>query len=169
MLQTMINDIGLRSLFGQLQSQTFAFIDNETASQPVEAADLQYIYAEKKEPASAKTVSVQEAADDPFAVQLRALQDIWGDRLVLIYRVRVPDLGRDAPATIDHPLLDSSDQLEIPLLNLYPLFLQLTQEKRPPFGFNNSVLGTGHLNAFGHQKVAEEIVRFMEHSAGDVQ
>jgi hypothetical protein len=50
----------------------------------------------------------------------------------------------------------------IPVINLYQPVLKAFQEKKPPQGFNNSILGRGHFNHYGHQLIAEEIIKFIE-------
>ena len=144
--QDVINTLGVRSFFGQLQAQTFAFVKDDQAA-----------VAEAAPPETALASGVS-----PIDVQLAALQAIWGDRLVLIYRRNVPDMGRDAPANYEDHILTASQTYDIPLIDIYPLFWRAFQERKPPVGFQNSILGQGHMNRYGHQLIADEVIRFME-------
>jgi hypothetical protein len=145
-LQWTINALGFRSFFGQLQAQLFAFVEGDSAAEPVEAA-----------PHTAES-DLSEAID----LQLAALQAIWGERLVVIYRVSIPALGQDAPPIYQDRVLQALEARGIPVINLYPPMLKAFQAHQPPVGFDNSILGEGHLNRVGHQLVATEIVNYLE-------
>jgi len=140
-LRDLINDLGFRSFFGQLQAQTFAYIAGEEA-QTAEAAPIL-------------------KAESSIGVQLEALKQIWGDRLVIIYYRSVPDMGRNAPMVLEDQILAELEAHNIPVINLYPVFWQAFQHHRPPVGFTNSILGQGHLNAYGHQLIADTVVQYM--------
>lgn len=99
---------------------------------------------------------------EAIAAQLEGLREIWGERLVIIYNLSIPHLGKDAPATYEDAILREIGKQGIPVINLYQPLLKAFQERKPPKGFNNSILGEGHFNQYGHQLVAEEIVKFME-------
>ncbi len=135
--QDFINQLGFRSFFGQLQSQTFGFLSQGKGVDEVEAAEEKFLLLNNETAA---------------AIQLKGLKEIWGGRLVIIYRTFTPE------DTFIHEM----KKQEIPVINLYQPFRMAFQERKPPKGFNNSILGKGHLNHYGHQLVAEEIVKFLE-------
>jgi hypothetical protein len=54
------------------------------------------------------------------------------------------------------------DEQGIPYISLYTSFLQAFREHKPPFGFDNSILGKGHLNQYGHQLVADQVIEYLE-------
>jgi hypothetical protein len=145
-VQDLVNALGVRSFFGQLQAQTFAFVNGEAAS-----------VAEAAPPETALSPDVS-----PVGVQLEALQAIWGDRLVIMYRRNVPNMGRDAPSNYEDHILTEIQAHNIPVIDIYPIYWQAFQDQKPPVGFHNSILGEGHLNQYGHQLVADEIIRFLE-------
>ena len=149
LVQDVVNQIGIRSFVGQLQAQTFAFMSNGDAADVVDAAD------------NAAPRNAQDALE-AASIQLTALHNIWGERMVIVYRRNIPDLGKDAPPQIDDSVLRAIKRQGIPLINLYPPLWQAYQEKRPPAGFHNTVIGQGHLNANGHQLVADEIIWYLE-------
>jgi lysophospholipase L1-like esterase len=160
LVERLSNDLGCRSFFGQLQLQTYGFLSSgqrtsaggghDQAGQPP---------ADQHRPADKSSGAV--------AIQLEALQDIWGDRLVIIYRPSLPALsyqgaGNDTPDVYRDEMISEMEAMGIPYINLYSPFLQAFRERRPPFGFNNSILGQGHLNQFGHQLVADQVTEYLE-------
>jgi hypothetical protein len=145
-----LNWLGLRSFFGQLQAQAYGFLSKSSDIAPEREAE--------SESTSARA--------DAVAVQLGALREIWGDRLVIIYRAPVPNLGQGAPPVYSDRVLLEMERQRIPYINLYQPFLRAFQEREPPAGFDNSILGQGHLNPHGHLLVAEEIIKFMETADG---
>lgn len=130
-----------RSFFGKLRAQTYGFLHIEEEVRPKEQGPLD---------------------PEAIAIQLEALREIWGDRLVIIYRMPIPNLGKDAPATYEDEVLREIEKQGVPVINLYYPLLKAYQERKPPHGFNNSILGKGHFNQYGHQLVAGEIKKFLE-------
>ena len=155
-VQRLIDDLGFRSFFGQLQLQTYAFFASKDQPPPAEGNV-------PAKPASEGDDTYKLAA---IATQLKALKSIWGDRLVIIYRVFVPNMGRDAPAQYSDAVTAELEKQGIPYINLYTPLLKALQERKPPMGFHNSLLGTGHWNKYGHRLVAEEVIKFLESRDG---
>lgn len=153
-LHHLVNDLGIRSFFGQLQLQTHNFLTlGRTDSQ-----------AEPGKPPDSAMYA--ETGDEKVRIQLQALQDIWGDRLVILYKPPINNMGRGEPPDYRNTITVEMESLGIPYINLYPPLLKAFQQKRPPMGFANSIIGRGHLNQYGHALVAEEIVKFMEAANG---
>lgn len=148
-IQDVANQLGIRSFLGQIQSQTFAFIEPKD----------QISVAEANEGAS---LNSQTTRAEAISIQIEALQAIWGDRLVIIFRERVPNMGRGQSTRVINPILNQIKAHDIPIIILYPRFQEAFSNHHPPFGFSNSVLGKGHLNIYGHQLVADEIIHYLE-------
>jgi lysophospholipase L1-like esterase len=144
-IEDMINDLGYRSFFGKLQAQTYGFLYTKNATQTEPPTD-----------------NDSHLTKQAISIQLAALQKDWGERLVVIYKVSVPDFGKDAPPTYDDEVLHQLRALDIPIINLYEPMLNAFQKKKPPTGFNNSILGQGHYNQYGHQLIAREILKYLE-------
>ncbi|MCB0166215.1 MAG: hypothetical protein KDI79_18435 [Anaerolineae bacterium] len=143
-----VNYLGVRSFFGQLQAQTYGFLKQQNASNQ----------------ALASTEQPDILRKDDVAVQLKALKQIWGQRLVIIYVTWFGDMAKDAPSpdTFEDNVLIELEQQGIPVINLYPSFWNAFKQYKPPFGFDNSNLGRGHLNQYGHYLVAQEIMKYLE-------
>ena len=154
--QDFVNWLGFRSFFGQLQAQTYGFLSSGSRADEAEPVQENSPLMNTEQEKSPLTNT------EAVAIQLKALREIWGDRLVIIYRVSLPHMGRDAPATYEDDVLREVERQGIPIISLYQPFWQAFQERTPPTGFNNSILGEGHFNRYGHQLVAEEIIQFME-------
>jgi hypothetical protein len=144
-IEDLTNRTRYRSFLGKLRAQTYGFLH---IGDTVEGQ----AGPKKQVPLDPEAVSVQ----------LEALREIWGDRLVILYRMPIPNLGEGAPATYEDEVLNEIEKHEIPVINLYQPFLSAYQERTPPHGFNNSVLGQGHCNQYGHQLIAGEIISFLE-------
>ena len=141
----------MRAFCGQLQRQTFGFLQKGTTP------------AAPVAPPSAEDSAAKNAA---FQLQLRALKEIWGDRLVLLYRFYITRFGQGDRPDRDDAVLRAARSVGVRVLNLHPALLRQFQEFRPPRGFRNSLLGQGHLNAHGHAIVAAELVKFLESHSG---
>ena len=115
-----------------------------------------------KSPSGGAKISTGDKSSAAVAIQLEALQDIWGDRLVIIYRPALPNLGKGAPDVYRDEVMSEMEELSIPYISLYSSFLQAFREHTPPFGFNNSILGQGHLNQYGHQLTADQVIEYLE-------
>jgi hypothetical protein len=146
-----VNQIGLFAFFKRLQTQTNNFLENGRSNSDIEGTDEE---TSLDKPAASDTAAVR--------FQLESLKAIWGDRLIIIYYVFIPDMGRNAPASYDDELLAEIRRQQIPIVSLYQPFRAAFQNHVPPIGFNNSILGQGHLNRVGHQLTAETVIRFLE-------
>jgi hypothetical protein len=142
----LVNQLGVRSFFGKLQLQTYGFLAKGSNAPPVEAAG--------------QTGHFTNAVD----IQLKGLKKIWGERLVIIYVTWFTNMAKDdpPPGAYKDTILDEIKKQNIALVNLYPPLWRAFQTHRPPFGFNNSNLGQGHLNQYGHKVVAAEIMKYLE-------
>ncbi len=141
--KTLVNQAGGYAFFRHLslQSEGFLLMNND---QQADQAQLD-----------------SELDKETIAVQLEKLKEIWGERLVIIYYKAIPDLGKDPYLEYSDEILEEIHRQDIPIINLYQPFWQAFQERKPPTGFHNSRLGYGHLNQYGHQLTAEEILKFM--------
>lgn len=152
--QRLINDLGVRSFFGQLQLQTYALLAQESVNDQAKPAASS---------ANLEADATHATTRDPEVnIQLKALQEIWQDRLVILYNAPVYDIGPEAPPQYSDAIIVEMEDLGISYVNLYSPFLQAFQMRKPPKGFSNSMLGQGHLNKYGHTLVAKEIIKFME-------
>ncbi len=144
-IEDFTNRTRFRSFLGKLRAQTYGFLQIGDTFEGQAGP-------KKQVPLDPEAVSIQ----------LEALRDIWGDRLVILYRMPIPNLGKGAPVTYEDEVLNEIEKHGIPVINLYQPFLRAYQERKPPHGFNNSVLGQGHCNQYGHQLIAEEMISFLE-------
>jgi len=145
-----INACGVRSFFGKLEQQIHGFWTGREVTGRLRSAGGPF-----------------QPPTDPRStdVQLAALRDIWGDRLVIVWHVNIGNLGRDVappPAQNECSILQRVKASGIPLIDLYPRLWSALRERKPPTGFNNSLLGRGHYNRSGHELVAEAILEFLE-------
>jgi hypothetical protein len=97
-----------------------------------------------------------------FEMQLAALKEVFGDRLMLLFNSYPTNLGRSDRSPLDQDILQAIGNQRIPVVDLFADYQQAFKEFRPPFGFNNSLLGQGHLNEHGHALVAEALVSYLE-------
>jgi lysophospholipase L1-like esterase len=158
LIERLSNDLGCRSFFGQLQLQAYGFLSSGHNQAGQQSA------GEQRPQDSPPT---GDKSPDAIAIQLAALQDIWGERLVIIYRPTLPALsgertGQEAPDVYRDEIMSEMEAQGIPYISLYSPFLQAFRAYRPPFGFNNSILGQGHLNQHGHQLVADQVIEYLE-------
>jgi hypothetical protein len=166
-LEDLTNRLGVRSFLGRLQHQWFGFRAMGTLAQKKAAAAAAARAPVSPQPAAeGKVIQIRGIDEQSLNVQLDALQHMWGDRLVVIYGMTVPQLGRDAPDTYQDQVMRAMEQKGIPAISLYEPLLAAFRERRPPTGFDNSILGTGHYNRTGHQLIAGEIIRFLESHHG---
>lgn len=142
----LINKLGLRGFFRQIKLQIEGFTRSETRSEE-------------------ESLSDEAISRQAISLQLEALTEIWGDRLVILYFVPIPDLGLNSQESYSDAVLQEMDALGIPYINLYRPFRQAFLDYAPPMGFNNSIIGQGHWNKAGHQIVAAEVIRYLESEA----
>lgn len=144
-LAELVNNLGVRSFFGQIQAQTFGFTAMGHTSDPVVVDELR----------------VEAVDPEVVAIQVNALQKIWGERLVVLYRAWPQNFGKGEPATYEDNILRELDRQNIPYINFYGPFKQAFDQRISPLGFNNSILGKGHLNQIGHQLVTDQILNYL--------
>lgn len=137
------NDLGLRAFMRQLRKQVEGFAQQGGGSEE-------------------ETAVSAELSPEAVRIQLQALQAIWGDRLVILYHVWIPDLGAGLPETEYDFVMAEMDALGIPYVSLYEPFRAAFAAHTPPNGFDNSLLGHGHWNQLGHQLAADEILAYLE-------
>ena len=97
-------------------------------------------------------------------MELQGLEAIWGDRLVIIYHTIIRNMAQDASQSCDDYVIKEIEKSGIPTVRLCQPLLEAYQARNPPTGFDNSILGLGHLNTRGHQLVADEVVKYLEAS-----
>jgi hypothetical protein len=106
-------------------------------------------YADPRLPAALDTLHRRLAAGSPRILYLYLpLMDYFGDRTVRA-DARAAAVWHDFAARNHVTLLDMFE----------PLRAEFERTGRPPQGFANSVLGTGHLNRAGHRVVGGELAR----------
>lgn len=150
-VQAIISDTPVRQFFLRALLQTDGFM---AGSAETKAAQSEL---------AGNTFDVLEGQDTAVVAQLRALRDIWGDRLVIVYNTYIPAFGKDAPPTYaPDTLMRAAEQLDIPLVNLYEPMLHAFQTQQPPRGFQNTTLGIGHFNEHGHQIIADQILAYLQ-------
>jgi hypothetical protein len=156
-IQRLISPTIFRQFFLRLLFQTNDFLQqgsNENAAAQAEAAD--------------ESVDILVGREAAVASQLQALKNIWGDRLVIIYNVHIPNFGRGIPDTYeDDTLIREAAKLDIPIVNLYEPMLGAFRSMNLPRGFNNTIYGTGHFNVRGHEVIAGAVLDHLE--AGGLQ
>jgi hypothetical protein len=150
----LINDVGYYAFLRQVIKQTTGFRANTGFASLAPPKGLQ----PKAKPAETGAAQV--------ATQLNALQQQWGDRLVIIYYSFVPGIGRYPTTACQDKVWQEIREQGIATVNLCPAFSQASQDRTPPAGFDNSILGRGHLNAYGHALVAAEVIEFLEAADG---
>jgi hypothetical protein len=149
-LQRIISDTPVRQFFLRMLLQTQGFTAGG-GEDKVAQSEL-----------AGNTFDVLEGHEAAVATQLRALQAIWGDRLVIIYNTYIPAFGKDAaPTYAPDTLMREAEKLGIPLVNLYEPMLNAFQGQQPPRGFQNSTFGVGHFNEHGHQIMAAEVLDYL--------
>lgn len=153
-IQRLISPTIFRQFFLRLLFQTNDFLrqgSNENTAAQAEAAD--------------ESVDILVGHEEAVAAQLAALKTVWGDRLVIIYNVHVPNFGRGIPDTYDDDtVIREAGKLDIPIVNLYEPMLNAFRSLDLPRGFDNTIYGTGHFNARGHEVIAEAVLAFLQTS-----
>jgi hypothetical protein len=152
----LINDLGYYAFLRQTIKQTNGFSTNNgfTSLAPKDNTNPQH----DSKPAETGTANVP--------AQLDALQQQWGDRLVIIYHSFVPGIGRYPTSACQDKVWQEIRDQGIAAVNLCPAFSQAYLDHTPPAGFDNSILGRGHLNRHGHTLVADEVLEFLEADDG---
>ena len=143
LFKTVTNDIGMRAFMRQLKTQIQGFSQQNTATEE-------------------DALATESLDREAVRIQLQALQSLWGDRLVILYFVWIPDLGEGLPETYDDMIMEEMDALGISYVSLYESFRAAFAAHTPPTGFNNSLIGHGHWNRLGHQLAADEIVGYLK-------
>jgi hypothetical protein len=161
LVERLSNHLGVRSFFGQLRLQTYGFLSGGQTALAASGRD-QAEQKPQKPPSGGANSSIGDKSADAVAIQLEALRDTWGDRLVIIYRPALPNFGKGAPDVYRDEIMSEMEKQGIPYISLYSPFLQAFREHKPPFGFNNSILGQGHLNQYGHLLVADQVMDYLE-------
>lgn len=121
-------------------------------------------FAAQDSPSSTSAPAEPSAQD--VAVQLAQMKDAWGDRLVMIYFTFSPTPGHAAPTTCSDMYYQEMLKQNIPTIHLCRPLYDAVVAGNPPAGFNNSKLGSGHLNKNGHAIIAQEIIKFLETADG---
>jgi len=152
----LINDAGYYAFFRQVIKQTTGFAANKGFAS--------FASEGSANPRSESKPAETGAAN--LAVQLNALQQQWGDRLVIIYYSFIPGIGRYPTTACYDKVWQGILNQGIQAVNLCPAFSQAYRDRTPPAGFDNSILGSGHLNRRGHALVASEVIEFLESTDG---
>lgn len=107
---------------------------------------------------------VSNSRIDDMATPLQLLQLIWGKRLVIIYHSETKQLDQGGFTVYQEKqrILSEIEALDIVYIDLDPLLWSAYFNHRPPTGFNNSILGKGHYNRYGHQLISEAILAYLE-------
>jgi hypothetical protein len=155
------NRLGIRSFVGRLQQQTFGFVSQSRAARGLPAPEESDARNQAEDRTSAS--SSPDLAPKPAVLhQMTALKRIWGDRLVIIYSIPIAQMGRDAQASYYDDIMMAMERENVPYVSLYEPMLEAYRQGLPPRGFNNSILGKGHFNVFGHQIIADQVIRYLE-------
>jgi len=148
-IHSLVNSLGIYSFLSRLKRQTFAFWNNQSTKQQL---------SNQEGSVPLLDASLQESV----RLQLRALKHIWGDKLVILYRHRVTDFGRNPEEGKATELYQALVEESITFIDTYDPLLVTTVEGSSPYGFMNYPLGTGHLNEIGHRVVANSVLMFLE-------
>lgn len=96
-------------------------------------------------------------------------------KLLIVYH---PTLSFDNDGTVyanynrdDYKIFETlCSESNIDFINMESTFIEEFKKNNVlPHGFNNTAIGTGHLNKYGHKMLAEEIEKYMEENDYDVQ
>ena len=147
-IQSVVSSLGLNSFLSRLKRQTFAFWANSTKQQIVKTKDA--------------VPKLDANLQESIRLQLRALKNIWGDKLVILYRQRVTDFGRNPEEGKATELYQALVEESMSFIDTYDPLLVSTLEGKSPYGFMNFPLGKGHLNEIGHTVVANSVLKFLE-------
>lgn len=150
-IHSIVNSLGLYSFMSRLKRQTFAFWNNQSTKQ-------QSANKEGTATASLLDANLQESVQ----LQLRALKNIWGDKLVILYRQRVTDFGRNPEEGKATELYQALVEESVSFIDTYDPLLAATVEGGSPYGFMNFPIGKGHLNETGHRAVANSVLVYLE-------
>ena len=108
-IQRIISDTPFRQFFLRMLQQTQGFSKTEDSDRKTAQVELNV---------SGDDMLVGYEAE--AAAQLAALQQIWGDRLVIIYNANVPGIGEEAaPAFTEDTFAREAAKLGIPVVNIY--------------------------------------------------
>lgn len=148
----LLNDAGYYAFLRQLIKQTQGILDNKGFGSLTPKAQ------------SGAQRTDQMPAPDPahVATQLDQIKRQWGPRLVIIYHSFAPGIGRYSDAECQDRVWQEIQNQGMDAINLCPSFCQAFEARTPPTGFDNSILGRGHLNARGQTLVATEVLEFLE-------
>jgi hypothetical protein len=144
--ENLVNELGQRDFFVHQKSQ-------------LQALSKMAWPARLEESSIAPAAEIQPEA---ISAQLLALQDIWQERLVLVYHSHVTewmDGNYDVPL---NRVAAQASWLGIPVIDLDSALIGAYQRGTPPKGFHNTLLGDGHWNHLGHELVADEIISYIE-------
>lgn len=151
-LQQRVSDSILRQFFIRIQLQTEGFVQRARRNNPAPpTANIAF---------NRDQLGRYEKATE---LQLQALKDIWGERLVIIYNPRIPAYGLDAPDEFEPDTFSHvAAGLDIPVINLYEPMIASYRAMQSPRGFNNTTLARGHFNQTGHAIIAGEIISYLQ-------
>lgn len=153
-IQRIISDTPFRQFFLRMLQQTQGFSKTEDSDRKTAQVELNV---------SGDDMLVGYEAE--AAAQLAALQQIWGDRLVIIYNANVPGIGEEAaPAFTEDTFAREAAKLGIPVVNIYEPMVAAFRAHQPPRGFQNSTLGVGHFNRTGHRIITDSLLAYLQQS-----
>lgn len=101
--------------------------------------------------------------------------DEYGVKLIIVYHPPISVDENNNPYTTynveDFNILQKACiKNNIELINMENSFKNYyLKDNVLPYGFNNTKIGYGHLNKYGHKMIAEEVVKKMEEIENDVQ
>jgi hypothetical protein len=109
-------------------------------------------------------------APDPLvnSAIVRTLAESYGIRLLLVYTPAVAvDGSQDGPSANERDLLSACRTENVRCLSLRPAMIHgRDAEHRMSNGFSNTQPGVGHLNAYGHKILAENVWETVRQSPG---
>ena len=78
--------------------------------------------------------------------------EIKEDATISLVYSKTWDVFKEACLSNGIDVIDSGEDI----LKMYE------EDQRVPYGFANTTMGTGHLNAIGHEMLADEIIEYLE-------
>lgn len=153
-IQRIISDTPFRQFFLRMLQQTQGFSKTEDSDRKTAQVELNV---------SGDDMLVGYEAE-ALAAQPAALQQIWGDRLVIIYNANVSGIGEEAaPTFTEDTFAREAAKLGIPVVNIYEPMVAAFRAHQPPRGFQNSTLG-GPLQPTGHRIITDSLLAYLQQS-----
>ena len=103
-----------------------------------------------------------ESKHYPIAEELAALVKAYDGRITLLLLSDYDQAGPLPPDREETVIIDWCERNQVSLVRIDQSFETFRRKEVAPYGFSNSSFNAGHMNATGHQAVAELLTRELQ-------